>query len=223
MRLTPTASSTPRTATLRTRPSRLSISIYPPFAYNATGGLGAARVTQTAPVGAPEGALGLAFDSIDVPPLDWRTTRFLGLPLPPGLRIDIVLKRLEVRECCDVCVFAWERGRGGRFSHSTTPPTHQGWIHPPTGAVSLAFDADFFFTAFGVYKPPAIGVVTNLITGATTGKQLSGAGAPRDARTGAVRLAGVSTVARTGDGLLDAFLRAPSECLAVLDADLELT
>lgn len=105
MRITPVASTTPRTATLRTRPSRLCISIYPPFAYNATGSLGAAQVTAKVPAGAPEGALGLAFDSIDVPPLDWRTTRFLGLPLPPGLRIDIVPKRLEVSVVC--CV--WKR------------------------------------------------------------------------------------------------------------------
>lgn len=88
--------STPRTATLRTRPSRLSISIYPPFAYDATGGRGTGRVTPDAPVGAPAGALGVAFDGIDIPPLDWRTARFLGLPLPPGLRIDIAPKRLEV-------------------------------------------------------------------------------------------------------------------------------
>lgn len=120
-----------------------------------------------------------------------------------------------------MCVVCGSESKCGFESHSI-PLTSQGWIHPPTGAVSLAFDADFFFTAFGVYKPPAICVVTNLTTGATTGKQLSGDGAPRDLRTGAVRLAGVSTVARTGDGLLDAFLRAPSECLAVLDADLEL-
>lgn len=86
----------PGTAALRTRPSRLAISVYPPFAYDATGGGGVAAVTK----GQDGGRLGLAFDAatVAIPPLDWRTGRWLGVPLPPFLRIDIVPLRLEVRE-----------------------------------------------------------------------------------------------------------------------------
>ena len=91
------------TASLRTRPSRLAISVYPPFAYDATGGGGVARVTRGA-----GGRTALAFDAatVSIPPLDWRSTRFLGLPLPPGLRIDIKPLKLEVgngREDKDGC------------------------------------------------------------------------------------------------------------------------
>lgn len=89
--------------------------------------------------------------------------------------------------------------------------------------MSLDFDADFYFTAFGkLYAPPAIVVETTLTTGQAAGSQLTGQGQPRDAATNSVRLAGVSSVRKTGDGLLDAFLRAPSECLAVLEAELVL-
>jgi hypothetical protein len=109
---------------------------------------------------------------------------------------------------------------------STSSRPLPGWLDPATGAASLDFRADFFFTAFGVYAPPAIKVSTTLTTGTAAGASLSGAGAPRDAATGAVRLAGVADVAPTGDGFLDWFLRTGegkrSECLAVLDGELIL-
>jgi hypothetical protein len=70
----------------------LGIGRYPDFAYNAQGGCG---------VGAGCGAEGggavlVDFDvaSLYIPPMSGATTRFLGLPLPPFLKIDILPEAL---------------------------------------------------------------------------------------------------------------------------------
>jgi hypothetical protein len=74
---------------------RLGISRYPDFAYNAQGGSG---------VGAGRGASGggndtvlVDFDvgSLYIPAMSGATTRFLGLPLPPFLKIEILPEALR--------------------------------------------------------------------------------------------------------------------------------
>ena len=103
----------------------------------------------------------------------------------------------------------------------TYPPRPQGWADRATGEVCLDFRADFFFTGlFGIYAPPAIEVTTTLTTGSVAGSILRGKGA-RLGPDGVARLAGIAAVKPTGDGFLDWFLRAPTECLAELSAEFE--
>lgn len=69
---------------------RLGIARYPDFAYNAQGGRG---------VGAGRGEDGTVLVDFDVatlyiPSMSGATTRFLGLPLPPFLKIDILPEAL---------------------------------------------------------------------------------------------------------------------------------
>eukprot|EP00741_Cyanophora_paradoxa_P022008 tig00021432_g21245.t1 len=72
---------------LSTGRGRLSVGVYPDFAYNAEGfgGEGTYRV-------APDGRTAdFAFpaDALSIPPMSWRTASILGLPLPPFLEIRI--------------------------------------------------------------------------------------------------------------------------------------
>ena len=143
----------------------------------------------------------LSFDptAVSIPALDFRTTKFLGLPLPPGLRIEIEPLRLS------------------------------GWIRRATGEVSLDFEAKFTCTAFGLYRPPSLSVSATLTTGEATGRssgegsgvRLCGRG-EKLRENGRVALSGVAVVEPVGDFFLDSFLMLPTECLAELKAELEL-
>ena len=141
----------------------------------------------------------LSFDpsAVSIPALDFRTTRFLGLPLPPGLRIEIEPLKLS------------------------------GWVRRATGEVSLDFEARFSFSALGLYRPPPLFVSTTLTTGEARGGKgggsvgLSGRGEALGA-DGSVALSGVAVVEPVGDFILDSFLMLPTECLAELRAELEL-
>lgn len=69
---------------------KLGVSIYPDFDYNANGGAGSGTATRDL-----EDDSHLVFVNFDVqqlyiPPLSTLTTKLLGLPLPPFLKIDIV-------------------------------------------------------------------------------------------------------------------------------------
>jgi hypothetical protein len=70
----------------------LGVSVYPDFEYNAggRGGAGSARKE-------PDGRIFVAFDpsTLQIPPVDLSSTKFLELPLPPPLKIKIVSKKLE--------------------------------------------------------------------------------------------------------------------------------
>lgn len=67
----------------------LGIASYPDFKYNAQGGKGIGKGTNTQ---GSKGETMVDFDvkTLYIPPLTTATTKFLGLPLPPFLRIDIV-------------------------------------------------------------------------------------------------------------------------------------
>ena len=85
----------------------LAIGGFPRFSYDASGGGGSGLLLPLdsqgrRPLQFPAGGL-------RIPPLNGRTGRFLGLPLPPGLQIQIVPQRLE------------------------------GWLDPASGAVQLHF------------------------------------------------------------------------------------
>ena len=130
----------------------LAIGLYPRFRYDARGGGGSGQLE--APDG--EGWRPLAFspEDLTIPPLTWRTTRVLGLPLPPGLSISITPHRLEGR---------WQED---------------------SGAVELEFLARFVFAVAGLYRAPDLIVRTRLGTAETRGQRHSSVGVPleRDGR-----------------------------------------
>lgn len=66
----------------------------------------------------------VTFDAstLAIPPLDYRSTRLFGIPLPPPLKIEIIPKRL------------------------------QGFVDTETGETSLSFDAEFCFSVGSLYK-----------------------------------------------------------------------
>jgi hypothetical protein len=125
----------------------LVIGAYPRFRYDARGGGGLGRLTEDG-----NGAQVLRFDpaALSIPPLNWRTTRFLGLPLPPGLAITIHPQRLE------------------------------GSLDGATGAMALRFNARFRFAIGSLYRAPDLIVDTALSTGPVQGRRHSGSGQPLD-------------------------------------------
>ncbi len=180
---TPTSGSVARLETLRD--CSLAVSIYPTFAYNATGGGGRGRVLEV-----NGDVLTVEFDatSLNIPPIDYRSTKVVGVPIPPPLKIEILPKSLK------------------------------GTIDVRTGEANLDFDAQFQFDAGSLYHAAPLSIVTKLSTEGSEGRMLRGPG--ERLRDGKLKLAGVSEVPKTGDGLLDGFLLLPSEALAVLSAEI---
>ncbi|MCP9850801.1 hypothetical protein KBY88_13435 [Cyanobium sp. Morenito 9A2] len=124
----------------------LVIGAYPPFRYDARGGRGRGLLGPSAAAG-PQA---LVFDpaSLSIPALSWRTARFLGLPLPPGLSIVIDAKRLE------------------------------GSLDAATGELALRFQARFHFAIGSLYRAPPLLVDTELRTGTVRGRRHTTCGAP---------------------------------------------
>jgi len=117
----------------------LAIAGYPHFSYDARGGGGACDLGP----GPSSGARALSFDpsSLLIPPLNWRTTRVLGLPLPPGLEIAIAPEELA------------------------------GSIDTANGAVQLRFRARFRFRIGDLYRAPDLVIDTLLSTGSAQGRR----------------------------------------------------
>lgn len=126
----------------------LAIGAYPRFRYDARGGGGLGVLTAADRAG--NGSLGFDPAGLRIPPLDWRTTRFLGLPLPPGLAITIHPERLE------------------------------GHIDTATGAMALHFEARFRFAIGALYRAPDLIVATTLVTGPVQGRRHRASGQPLD-------------------------------------------
>jgi hypothetical protein len=126
----------------------LAIGAYPRFDYDASGGGGEGLLGR----GDAGGAQALRFDpaGLVIPPLHWRTTRFLGLPLPPGLMISIHPERLD------------------------------GSLDPPTGGIELRFCARFRFAIAGLYRAPDLIVDTTLSSGLVQGRRHGARGQPLD-------------------------------------------
>ena len=149
----------------------LGVSSWPDFDYDASG------ATTLGVVEPPDekhpDALRLRFDvrTFEGPPVCGRTTRVFGVPLPPGVRIDIV------------------------------PLSLHGWLDPDTGACALDFDAEFRGSVFGegFIKLPAMTVRSPLTTGAARGQRRAAVGKPFGAiRGGSWKSARVSP-ASVGD------------------------
>ncbi|GAV61825.1 hypothetical protein CFOL_v3_05351 [Cephalotus follicularis] len=126
---------------------KLGISRYPDFDYNAEGGIGTGigtRVTDSE----MKDVISVCFDmkTLYIPPLESRTTKFLGLPLPPFLKIDIV------------------------------PELFEGTIGRESGKVDLEFMAKFLFSVGSIYRAPPLLVKTVLTSEESKGTIRSGRG-----------------------------------------------
>ncbi len=116
---------------------RLTIGSYPPFIYNACGGGGKGTLFPHK----KNNLLHVSFSSktFSIPPLTSRTTKFLSLPLPKGLKIEIFMSKLE------------------------------GTIDIKSGEVLLNFESKFLFSIGSMVKFPKLIVITLLQTGKVKG------------------------------------------------------
>ncbi len=133
--------------------------------------------------------------SLCIPPIDYRSTKVVGVPIPPPLKIEILPKELK------------------------------GTVNVRTGEANLDFDARFQFDAGSLYHAAPLSIVTRLSSEGSSGRMLRGSGerlrGVEAMAGGRVKLAGVASVPKTGDGFLDSFLMLPSEALAVLSAEIQ--
>ncbi|XP_065870496.1 uncharacterized protein [Euphorbia lathyris] len=126
---------------------KLGISRYPDFEYNAQGGTGTGTATATKKDDMKDQvSVSFELDTLYIPPLTSATTKFLGLPLPPGLKIDIV------------------------------PQLFQGSIDRETRKVDLEFTAKFLFSVGSLYRAPPLLVKTVLTSDESKGVIRSGRG-----------------------------------------------
>lgn len=123
----------------------LGIASYPDFKYNAQGGKGTGTGTNTKE---SKGETMVDFDvnTLYIPALTTATTKFLGLPLPPFLRIDIV------------------------------PQLFKGSINSESGQVDLEFKAKFLFSIGSIYKALPLVVETVLTSEESKGTMRNGRG-----------------------------------------------
>ena len=125
---------------------RLTIGSYPPFSYNASGGGGKGILLPSI----NHNILYLSFSSktFSIPPLTSKTTKLLSLPLPPGLKIEMSMDKLD------------------------------GTINTDSGEVILKFESKFVFSIGTMFKFPDLLINTSLKTGEVKGKIHEGKGLP---------------------------------------------
>nr|GEV49667.1 putative RNA-directed DNA polymerase, eukaryota, reverse transcriptase zinc-binding domain protein [Tanacetum cinerariifolium] len=130
---------------------KLGISRYPDFEYNAQGGEGSGIGKEMVGVDF-NGETSVDFDvkTLYIPSLSSATTKFLGLPLPPFLKIEIV------------------------------PEIFRGIINLESGKVDLKFKARFWFSVGSIYKAPPLMVETLLTSEKSEGTVRSGTGSRLD-------------------------------------------
>ena len=171
---------------------RLAIGRYPAFRYDGRGGGGPGH--SATPHDGTSSALSFPPSTLSIPPLNTATTRFLGLPLPPGLSIAIAAEQLS------------------------------GHWQPDSGAIALQFRARFRFriAAAGraLYAPPDLQIACELSSGVVQGRRHGASGRPLSG-DGSARLVGVARVEPCGDAWLDRFLGLPDEALAVLECRID--
>ncbi|XP_050387518.1 uncharacterized protein LOC126803833 [Argentina anserina] len=124
---------------------KLGIARYPDFEYNAEGGAGTG-VGTTESSYTSEVSVSFDIDTLYIPPLQTSTTRFLGLPLPPFLKIDVV------------------------------PELFRGCINQESGKVDLEFKAKFYFSVGSIYRAPPLVVETILTSEESRGTMRRGKG-----------------------------------------------
>ena len=123
---------------------RLTIGSYPTFFYNAYGGGGKAKLIPTK----KDNILYLRFSSenFTIPPLTSETTKFLSLPLPPGLKIEMSMDKLE------------------------------GTIDKISGEILFKFESKFIFSIGARIQFPDLLIKTSLTTGKIEGDLHKGTG-----------------------------------------------
>tara|TARA_B100000700_G_scaffold110588_1_gene124606 strand:- start:324 stop:854 length:531 start_codon:yes stop_codon:yes gene_type:complete len=123
---------------------RLKIGSYPSFSYNASGGGGKGTVLSSK----KDNILYLSFSpkTFLIPPLTSKNTKFLSIPLPPGLKIQMYMDKLE------------------------------GTIDKSSGEVLLKFESKFVFSIGAMINFPDLLVKTLLKTGQVKGKSQEGEG-----------------------------------------------
>ena len=208
-----------------TRPT-LGVSFWPDFTYDASGATTLGTVTDVKRHAGRSGSvIHLDFDvsTFEGPPVCGRTTKVFGVPLPPGVRIDI------------------------------RPISLKGFLDTATGECRLDFDARFEGSIFGeeFIKLPPMTVRSPLTTGETRGEQRSARGSrfgtvalevpssPMKSVNGdsaldpclggtpgdlaeLVAVASVPVVKGGWDWLMNVLLRLPADALAVLPCRLRL-
>tara|TARA_B100001250_G_scaffold140415_1_gene120274 strand:- start:554 stop:1087 length:534 start_codon:yes stop_codon:yes gene_type:complete len=123
---------------------RLTIGSYPYFDYNAYGGGGEGKIISSKKNNIQH--LSFSSEFFSIPSLTSRTTKFLSLPLPPGLKIEMSLNKLE------------------------------GTIDKNSGEVLLRFESKFILSIGSIIKFPDLSVKTLLQTGKVKGKLHEGKG-----------------------------------------------
>ena len=126
----------------------LAIGFYPRFRYDGRGGGGLGQAGEF--LGGGWQSLVFEPASLAIPPLNSRTTRLLGWPLPPGLEIAIHPEKL------------------------------QGRWHPESGEVELTFLARFALLLAARPVAPDLIVATQLATHTVRGQRHQAQGTPLD-------------------------------------------
>jgi hypothetical protein len=85
--------------------------------------------------------------------------------------------------------------------------------------VELEFSADFLFSVGSLYRAPPLVVETLLTTDLAKGRMREGEGTRLDSQ-GNCKLVGVAPVVRIDDAFMNTFLTLPTECLAIMQAQL---
>ena len=111
----------------------LKIGAYPRFSYDARGGGGQAFLTETNEKNTKY--IRFSPKEFKIPSLNSKTTKFLTLPLTPGLVIHISMNKLE------------------------------GKINQETGEIALNFEAKFTLEVCSIYKLPELIIKSLLNTG----------------------------------------------------------
>lgn len=160
----------------------LVIGRYPRFRYNASGGGGTSAPRL-------EGDNVLFPGQLTIPPLDWRSTRFLGLPLPLASRSASNPSSWRARSTATAvrwpCVSARASASGSSWGQPSCTRPRICWWTPNSAATAARASA------------------------------ITPAAEPSMAAARAL-LVGVAMVPPSGDAWLDRFLGLPDEALAVL-------
>ena len=138
---------------------QLSIASYPKFNYDASGGGGKGIMNPPN----EKGLCKISFnpETFSIPPLNYKTTKWLGINLPPGIAITIVNEELK------------------------------GYIHTPSKEISLSFRARFRFSICRYIKAPDLIVETCLNSKEVeiNRKKIRGSALQKDGKTTLVGIA----------------------------------
>lgn len=172
----------------------LVIGGFPPFSYDATGGGGISALEDEPEEGGATTRLDFPPHQLTIPPLDSARGRFLGLPLPPGLSIQIRPDRLA------------------------------GQLNLNSGELTLDFRSRFQFTLgraeAPLYQASDLVVETQLTTGTVHGQRQTRSGRPLGP-DGSATLVGMACIEPCRDPWLNWFLGLPDQALAVMHLTLQ--